>query len=85
MAKAVRSRKGDWGICELTKKPGKFVQAHLIPKALTRPEFAGTSFVETSARGQRPKRAWSSWYDNGSSRPRERPSSLNSITGRYRS
>jgi hypothetical protein len=50
-------------ICKLTKSEGKYVRAHLLPKALTRPEVAGAPFVESSPSGRRPKRAWSSWYD----------------------
>ncbi|MGY4230087.1 hypothetical protein ACVMIH_007448 [Bradyrhizobium sp. USDA 4503] len=56
-------RKREYGICRLTGLQGKFVKAHLLPKALTRPGVAGTPFVETSSHGDRPKRSWSSWYD----------------------
>lgn len=51
------------GICSLTKRRGKFVNAHLIPKALTKPAIAGFPFVENWS-GSRPTRKWSSWYDN---------------------
>jgi hypothetical protein len=51
------------GICSLTKRRGKFVNAHLIPKALTKPAVAGFPFVENLS-GSRPTRKWSSWYDN---------------------
>jgi hypothetical protein len=51
------------GICRLTKRRGKFVKAHLIPKALTKPAVAGFPFVE-NMHGGRPARKWSSWYDN---------------------
>ena len=50
------------GICKLTKCRGRFVEAHLIPKALTRPAVPGAPFIENQ-QGRRPKRAWSSWYD----------------------
>lgn len=50
------------GICKLTGEPGKFVKAHLIPKALTRPAMPGVPFVETGL-GRPPSRKWSSWYD----------------------
>jgi hypothetical protein len=58
-----KKRKKDEGICKLTKKHGTFVSSHLIPKALTKPEESGRPFVETWS-GKRPKRTWSSWYDN---------------------
>jgi hypothetical protein len=50
------------GTCKLTGQTGKFVKSHLIPAALTRPEYAGASLVQ-SGRGARPTRRWSSWYD----------------------
>jgi hypothetical protein len=58
-----KNRKKGEGICKLTKKHGTFVSSHLIPKALTKPEESGRPFVETWS-GKRPKRTWSSWYDN---------------------
>jgi hypothetical protein len=51
------------GICSLTKRRGKFVKAHLIPKALTKPAVAGFPFVENMP-GGRPARKWNSWYDS---------------------
>lgn len=51
------------GICKLTLEQGKFVQSHLIPKALTKPAEKGLPFVQ-AGNGTRPKRAWSSWYDS---------------------
>jgi hypothetical protein len=56
-------RKTADGICRLTKQRGKFVKAHLIPKALTRPAVAGLPFVENRL-GSRSARKWSSWYDS---------------------
>lgn len=50
-------------ICKLTGERGKFVDSHLIPKALTRPEVSGHSFIEAGM-GRRPIRRHSSWYDN---------------------
>lgn len=50
------------GVCKLTKKRGKFVDAHLIPKALTRPEKKGLPFIQAGW-GLPPSRRWSSWYD----------------------
>jgi hypothetical protein len=59
----LKKNKSRGGICSLTKRRGKFVNAHLIPKALTKPEIAGFPFVENRF-GSRPTRKWSSWYDN---------------------
>ena len=50
-------------ICRLTGKSGRYVDSHLIPKALTRPEASGLSFIE-AGRGRQPIRRHSSWYDN---------------------
>lgn len=50
------------GHCKLTGLQGRFISAHLIPKALTKPEREGASFVQIG-RGTRPVRRWSSWYD----------------------
>jgi hypothetical protein len=51
------------GVCKLTGRHGPFVSAHLIPKALTKPEASGLPFIESWS-GTRPTRKWSSWYDN---------------------
>src|SRR5260370_16132745 len=48
-------------ICKLTGDKGKFVDSHLIPQAFTRPP-AGEGFI-SGGEGSRPKRNWSSWYD----------------------
>jgi hypothetical protein len=52
-----------FGICKLTSKRGTFVDSHLLPKALTRPEQPGKPFIEAGS-GRRPMRRFSSWYDN---------------------
>jgi hypothetical protein len=50
------------GVCKLTGNSGEFVQSHLIPRALTRPSISGGRFI-SSGEGSRPKKSWSSWYD----------------------
>jgi hypothetical protein len=51
------------GICKLTGQRGKFIKSHLLPKALTRPEYSGAGFVQTG-REAAPSRRWDSWYDD---------------------
>ena len=51
------------GICKLTGKTGKFIDAHLIPKALTKPDVPGAPIIQYGA-GGRPKKKWSSWKDD---------------------
>ncbi|MER9873291.1 hypothetical protein [Mesorhizobium sp. M0195] len=51
------------GVCKLTGAYGAFVDSHLIPKALTKPEAPGLSFLEAGS-GSRAMRRHSSWYDN---------------------
>lgn len=51
------------GTCKLTGKDGPFVNAHLIPKAVTKPAEPGRSFIQGSPT-VRPERRHSSWYDN---------------------
>jgi len=51
------------GTCKLTRSKGKFVRAHLIPKALTRPEEPGLSFKQFGQDGRLTRR-WDSWYDS---------------------
>lgn len=48
--------------CKLTHKGGKFVKAHLIPQAFTKPETPGDPLMQFG-QGHKPKRRWSSWYD----------------------
>jgi hypothetical protein len=50
------------GICKLTGKSGKFVKSHLIPQAFTKPSVRGGFFI-SGGPGRRPKKSWSSWYD----------------------
>jgi hypothetical protein len=52
------------GFCKLTGKRGKFLRAHLIPRALTRAAAGGEPFIQ-GGRGSRPVRRWDSWYDPG--------------------
>jgi hypothetical protein len=48
--------------CRLTGESGKFVEAHILPRALTKPALAGRNFIQFGE-GKRPIRRWSSWYD----------------------
>lgn len=50
------------GTCKLTLRQGKFVKAHIIPKAFTYPEEPGLPFTQGGS-GLKPVRRWSSWYD----------------------
>ena len=50
------------GVCKLTGTKGKFVKAHIIPKAFTYPEEPGLPFTQGGS-GRKPVRRWSSWYD----------------------
>lgn len=50
------------GTCKLTLHKGKFVKAHIIPKAFTYPEEPGLPFTQGGS-GRKPVRRWSSWYD----------------------
>ncbi|CAD9219248.1 transposase [Burkholderia cenocepacia] len=50
------------GVCKLTGATGKFINSHIIPAALTRPEVKGEPFV-TAGNGNRPRRQFSSWTD----------------------
>jgi hypothetical protein len=52
------------GVCRLTGEHGVFVESHLIPKALTRPDEPGLPFIEHT-RPHGPLRKWSSWTDKG--------------------
>jgi len=53
-----------FGLCRLTGKSGQYVESHILPKALTRPERPGVPFTQSGNR-QRPIRRWSSWTDTG--------------------
>lgn len=50
------------GNCSLTGANGKFVDSHLIPRALTKHHTPGRPFVQTRG-AQRPIRRRTSWYD----------------------
>lgn len=50
-------------ICALTGTEGKFIAAHLIPKALTRPSHPGKPLVQIES-GKKPQVRWDSWYDD---------------------
>ncbi|MER9568880.1 hypothetical protein NKI77_06790 [Mesorhizobium opportunistum] len=51
------------GICKLTGEFGKYVDSHLLPKALTKAGGLGVPFTQ-SGMGRRPSTRHSSWYDN---------------------
>ncbi|MER9585376.1 hypothetical protein [Mesorhizobium sp. M0276] len=51
------------GICKLTGEFGKYVDSHLLPKALTKAGGLGVPFTK-SGMGRRPSTRHSSWYDN---------------------
>lgn len=51
------------GLCALTEIVGPFVKSHLIPQALTLPDFPGSPFMEVG-RGSRPIRRFTSWFDD---------------------
>jgi hypothetical protein len=50
------------GVCKLTGNSGIYVKSHLLPKALTRRSNPNGHFI-TGGPGRRPKKSWSSWYD----------------------
>ena len=58
----MKSKNTGRDLCKLTGQRGKFVESHLIPKALTKPAESGSSFIQAEI-GKRPVRRWSSWYD----------------------
>jgi hypothetical protein len=51
------------GTCRLTQTKGEFVRAHILPKAVTRPERPGAPLIQ-HGQGERPKKRFSSWYDS---------------------
>lgn len=57
-----RNRGVPTGTCKLTGARGKYVEAHVIPKALTRSRQPGLPFIQ-SAHGSRPILRWGGWYD----------------------
>lgn len=50
------------GVCKLTGKVGPFVDAHILPKALTYPAERGLPFAQAGS-NYPPIKRWSSWYD----------------------
>jgi hypothetical protein len=50
------------GTCKLSGVYGTFVRAHLIPKAVTRPDLRGAYFIQ-AGKGSRPSKRFDSWYD----------------------
>ena len=55
-------KKNRIGICKLTLTNGKFVDSHIIPKALTKPAQKGMPFLQFKS-DRHPIKRWSSWYD----------------------
>ena len=55
-------RRRKTGTCRLAGMRGEFVEAHILPKALTRPERRGAALYQYRS-GHRPIRRWTSWYD----------------------
>jgi hypothetical protein len=51
-----------FGKCKLTGVTGRYVEAHLIPKSLTRPSGKGVPFIQ-GGKGERPGYRWGGWYD----------------------
>lgn len=51
------------GYCKLTRRPGVFVDSHIIPEALTRPSVRGNPLFQVGD-GTRATRRWTSWYDS---------------------
>ena len=51
-----------YGVCKLTGNSGVYVKSHLLPKALTK-RCNPTGHFVTGGPGRRPKKSWSSWYD----------------------
>jgi len=56
-----KAKKSREGVCKLTKQIGRFVDSHLLPKALTKAEGLGPGLIQIG-NGYREKRS-SSWYD----------------------
>ncbi|WP_417239366.1 hypothetical protein [Celeribacter halophilus] len=55
-------KKKPYGICALTLTEGNYVDAHIVPKALTKPEYKGAPLLQ-STKGKGHKKRFSSWYD----------------------
>jgi hypothetical protein len=52
------------GRCKLTGTDGRYVNAHVIPEALTKTPWKGNPLTQIGRHGRRIKR-WTTWYDNG--------------------
>lgn len=50
------------GQCKLTLTHGRYVKSHIIPRAFTKPEWKGASWLQ-SGESSRAVRRWDSWYD----------------------
>jgi len=59
---STKAKRGKEGICSLTGKHGKFVKAHILPRALTRLSRTGEKARETELGGT-PKLRPPTWYD----------------------
>lgn len=57
-----KDHRGQIGVCKLTKESGRFVDSHILPKALTRADGLKQGLAQLG-RGQTERR-WSSWYDS---------------------
>ena len=55
-------KKHDTGVCRLTRKRGKYVKSHIVPKALTPKEVPGGPMFQSDGQ-ERPKKRFDSWYD----------------------
>lgn len=60
---STRAKRGKEGLCSLTGKNGKFVKAHILPRALTRISKDGEKIREAEIGGI-PKRRPATWYDD---------------------
>ena len=58
-----KSKMALYGTCKLTGLDGRFVDSHILPRALTRPAAAGIKISETALQ-ERPISRPPSWYDN---------------------
>ena len=51
------------GQCQLTMMQGRYVNAHIIPEALTETSWKGQPLTQKGRNGRHVRR-WTSWYDN---------------------
>jgi len=52
-----------FGVCRLTSAKGRFVKAHILPRALTQIGPVSAPIALLCGAERRPIRRWSSWYD----------------------